>query len=51
MLISVDLTSIGFDKNTVLFFTQNLPDYNDKITFHCRDLRQKEAVKLDVGIW
>ena len=51
MLISVDLTSIGFDKNKILSFTQNFPDYNDQITFHCRDLGQKETVKLDVGIW
>ena len=37
--MSVDLTSIGLDKNTNLFFSQNLSDYNNKITFHYRELR------------
>ena len=33
MLISIDLTSIGLDKNTNLFLSQNLSDYNNKINF------------------
>ena len=44
MLMSVDLTSIGFDKNTNLFLSQNLSDYNNKIAFHCRELRQKRLI-------
>ena len=35
MLISTDLTSIGLDKNTNLFLSQNLSDCNNKIAFHC----------------
>ena len=33
--MSVDLTSIGFDKNKYLYLIQNLSDYNKKIVFHC----------------
>ena len=33
MLISTDLTSIGLDKNTNLFLSQNLSDYNNKLNF------------------
>ena len=41
MLMSVDLTSIGLDKNTNLFLSQNLSDCNNKIAFHCWELRRK----------
>ena len=34
MLISVDLTSIGFDKNTNPVFTQDLSHYHNKVAFH-----------------
>ena len=44
MYVSVDLTSIGFDKNTNLFLNQNLSDYNNKIAFHCRELRRKRLL-------
>ena len=43
-LMSVDLTSIWLDKNTNLFLSQNLSDYNDKIAFHCQDLRRKRLI-------
>ena len=33
MFISVHLTSIGLDKNTNLFLSQNLSDYNNKLNF------------------
>ena len=42
--MSVDLTSIGLDKNTNLFLSQNLSDYNNKIAFHCRELRRKRLI-------
>ena len=35
MLMSVDLTSIGLDKNRNIFLSQNSADYNKKIAFHC----------------
>ena len=35
MLMPVDLTSIGLDKSKYLFLIQNLPDYYNKIAFHC----------------
>ena len=43
MLISVDRTSIGLDKNTNLFLSLILSDYNNYsiIAFHCPELRQK----------
>ena len=41
MLMSVDLTSIGLDKNTNPFLSQNLSDCNDKIAFHCWELKRK----------
>ena len=41
MLVSVDLTSVGFDKNISLFLTQNLSDHSNKIAFHCLELRRK----------
>ena len=44
ILMSVDLTSIGLDKNTNLFLSQNLSDYNNKIAFHCRELRRKRLI-------
>ena len=46
--MSVDPTSIGLDKNTDLFLSQNLSDYNNKITFHCQDLRRKRLID---SIW
>ena len=46
MLVSVNLTSIGLDKNTNLFLFQNLSDYNNKIAFHCRELRRKRLIDL-----
>ena len=43
--MSADLTSIGLDKNTNLFFlSQNLSDYNNKIAFHCCELRRKRLI-------
>ena len=42
--MSVDLTSIRLDKNTNLFLSQNLSDYNNKIAFHCRELRRKRLI-------
>ena len=39
-----DLTSIGLDKSTNHFLSQNLPDYNNKIAFHCRELRRKRLI-------
>ena len=42
--MSVDLTSIGLDKNKIFFLSQNLSDYNNKITFHCRKLRRKRLI-------
>ena len=44
MLMSVDLTSIGLSKNTNLFLSQILSDYNNKIAFHCRELRRKRLI-------
>ena len=44
MLMSVDFTSIGLDKNTNLFLSHNLSDYNNKIAFHCRELRRKRLI-------
>ena len=44
MVMSVDLTNIGLDKNTNLFLSQNLSDYNNKIAFHCRELRRKMLI-------
>ena len=44
MLRSVDLTSIGLDKNTNLFLSQTLYDYNNKIAFYCRGLRRKKLI-------
>ena len=44
MLMFVDLTSIGLEKNTNLFLSQNLSDYNNKIAFHCRELRRKRLI-------
>ena len=44
VLMSVDLTSIGLDKTTNLFLSQNLSDYNNKIVFHCRELRRKKLI-------
>ena len=43
MLISVDRTSIGLDKNTNLFLSLILSDYNNYsiIAFHFPELRQK----------
>ena len=41
--MSVDLTSIGLDKNTNLSLSQNLSDYN-KIAFHYRELRRKRLI-------
>ena len=46
MLMSVDPTSIGLDKNTNLFLSQNLSDYNNKIASHCRELRRKRLIDL-----
>ena len=40
----VDLTSIGLDKNIHLFFSQKLSDYNNKIAFHCRELKRKRLI-------
>ena len=42
MLMSVDLTSLGLDKNANLFLSQNLSDYNNKISFHSQELRRKD---------
>ena len=42
--MSVDLTSTGLDKTTNLFLSQNLSDYNNKIAFHCRELKQKRLI-------
>ena len=42
--MSVDRTSIVFDKNTNIFLTQNLSDYHNKIAFHCRELRRKRLI-------
>ena len=42
--MSVDLTSIGLDKNTNLSLSQNLSDYNNKIAFHCREFRRKRLI-------
>ena len=39
-----DLTSIGLDKNINLFFSQKLSDYNNKIAFHCRELKRKRLI-------
>ena len=44
MLMSVDLTSIGLDKNTNPFLSQNLSDDNNKIEFHCREFRRKRLI-------
>ena len=44
MLMSVDLTSIGLDKNTNLFLSQNLSNYNNEIAFHCRELSRKRLI-------
>ena len=44
MLMSVDLTSIGLDKNTNIFLSQNLSDYNTTIAFHCPELRRKRLI-------
>ena len=44
MLMSVDLTSIGLHKNKNLFLSENLSDYNNKIVFHCRELRRKRLI-------
>ena len=44
MLISVDLPRIWLYKIRNLFLTRNWPDYNDKIAFHCRELRQKRLI-------
>ena len=44
MLMSVDPTSIGLDKNTNLFLSQNLSDYNNKIASYCRELRRKRLI-------
>ena len=52
ILMSVDLTSIGLDKNTNLFLSLNLSNYNNKIAFHCRKLRRKRLIDSTyVGIW
>ena len=48
MLMSVDPTSIGLDKNKNLFLSQNLFDYQNKIAFHCRKLRRK---RLSDSTW
>ena len=42
--MSVDLTSTGLDKTTNLFLSQNLSDYNNKIAFHCSELRRKRLI-------
>ena len=42
--MSVDLTGIGLDKNANLFLSQSLSDYNNKIVFHCRELRRKRLI-------
>ena len=44
MLMSVDPTSIGLDKNTNLFLSQKLSDYDNKIAFRCRELRLKRLI-------
>ena len=44
LLMSVDLTSIGLDKNKNIFLSQNLSDYNSKIVFHCLELRWKRLI-------
>ena len=50
--MSIDLTSIGLDKNTNRFLSLNLSSYNNKIAFHCRKLRRKRLVDSTyVGIW
>ena len=46
MLMPVDLTSSGLDKNSNLFLYQNLPDYNNEIAFHYRELRRKSLIDL-----
>ena len=45
----VDLTSIGLDKNINLFFSQKLSDYNNKIAFHCRELKRKRLIDSTWG--
>ena len=42
--MSVDLTSTGLDKNTNLFLSRNSSDYNNKIAFYYRKLRQKRLI-------
>ena len=44
MIISADLSSVGFDNSTNLYFTQNLSDYNNKAAFHCRELRRRKLI-------
>ena len=41
MPISIDLTSIGLDKNTNLFLSQNLSDYNNKLNFIAKSSDEK----------
>ena len=41
MPTSVDLTSFGLNKNTNLFLTQNLSDYNKKRHFTAKSLDEK----------
>ena len=41
MLLSVDLTSIGFDKNANIFLTQNLLDCNNKFYFTTESSEEK----------
>ena len=42
--MSLDLTSIWLHKNTNLFLAQSLSYYNNKISFHCRELRRKRLI-------
>ena len=43
-MTSVDLTSTGLDQTTNVFLSQNFSDYNNKIAFHYRELRQKKLI-------
>ena len=42
--MSVDLTSIKLDKNTYLFLSENLIEYNNNIAFYCLEHRRKRMI-------
>ena len=48
MLTSVDLTSFGLDKNTNLFLSQNLSDYNKKWHF---TLKSSDEKGRSIRLW